>query len=220
MGRPVPLDELVLDHPVDLPRDGVKVPCPDRVQRPLPQFQDARAVRVRAAFAGEVPCPGQVLALDVERAGLPAVRQPQQAPPGDVVADLADGLDRAGQGQRRRRGARFGHAQHQAGGACLEQHGGLAHGRVADCHPQPPQPCGARLVPGSDERPGPGGRGRQAGSGEPGRPAEAVYGTVRRLQHSARAADELPGDQERDQDVGQPAELAAPGDQVVLLAAV
>src|SRR5208282_1901429 len=36
----------------------------------------------------------------------------------------------------------------------------------------------------------------------------------------ARTADDLPGDQERDQDVGQPAELAVPADQVVLMAAV
>ena len=74
MGCPVPLDELVLDDPVDLPRDGVEVPCPDRVQRPLPQSEDARADRVRAAVAGEVPRLGQVLALDVERARSPAVR--------------------------------------------------------------------------------------------------------------------------------------------------
>ena len=34
MDRPVSLDELVLDGPVDLPRDGAKVPRPDRFQRP------------------------------------------------------------------------------------------------------------------------------------------------------------------------------------------
>ena len=149
-----------------------------------------------------------------------AVRQPHPAAPGYVAADLADGLDRVVQGQVRQRGARLGHAQHQVGGARLEQRGGLAHGRVADAHAQPPQPRGgARLVAGTDERPGPGGRGRQAVPGAPGRPAEAVHGAARCLHYRARAADELPGDQERDQDVGQPAELAAPGDQVVLLAA-
>src|SRR5215467_1473258 len=40
------------------------------------------------------------------------------------------------------------------------------------------------------------------------------------LQHLARTADDLPGDQERDQDVGQPAELPVPADQIVLVAAV
>ena len=43
---------------------------------------------------------------------------------------------------------------------------------------------------------------------------------ARGLQHLAGAADDLPGDQERDQDVGEPAELAVPADQVVLVAAV
>jgi len=52
--------------------------------------------------------PWQVLALDVERADLPASAKPQQAPPGDVAADLAEGLGRGWQGQRRRRGGRFG----------------------------------------------------------------------------------------------------------------
>jgi hypothetical protein len=67
---------------------------------------------------------------------------------------------------------------------------------------------------------GPCGRGQQAVPGAHGQPAEAVHGTALRLHYSARAADKLPGDQERDQDAGQPAELAAPGDQVILLAAV
>src|SRR6185503_466867 len=42
----------------------------------------------------------------------------------------------------------------------------------------------------------------------------------RRLQHLAGADDDLAADQERDEDVGQPAELAVPADQVVLVAAV
>ena len=39
-------------------------------------------------------------------------------------------------------------------------------------------------------------------------------------QHLAGPADQLPGDQERDQHVGQPGELAVPAHQVVLVAAV
>ena len=41
-----------------------------------------------------------------------------------------------------------------------------------------------------------------------------------RLQHLARAADQLAGDQERQQDVGDPGELPGPHDEVVLVAAV
>ncbi len=40
------------------------------------------------------------------------------------------------------------------------------------------------------------------------------------MQHLAGAADELAGDQERQQHVGDPGELAGPHDQVVLVAAV
>ncbi len=50
--------------------------------------------------------------------------------------------------------------------------------------------------------------------------AQAVGGGLRRLQHLARAADELAGDQERQQHVGDPGELTGPHDQVVLVAAV
>ena len=50
--------------------------------------------------------------------------------------------------------------------------------------------------------------------------ADAVDGAARGLQHLAGADDDLPADQERDEDVGQPAELAVPADQVVLVAAV
>ena len=82
MFYPEPLDELVLDDPVDLPRDGIEVPCPDRVQRPLPQPEDTAAHRIGAALVREVLSPGQVLALDVERAQLPSVGQPHPGTPG------------------------------------------------------------------------------------------------------------------------------------------
>ena len=69
--------------------------------------------------------------------------------------------------------------------------------------------------------------GRRAGGGRGhalpdvlGPLADAVDRAARGLQHLAGAADDLPGDQERDQHVGQPAELAVPADQVVLVAAV
>jgi hypothetical protein len=50
--------------------------------------------------------------------------------------------------------------------------------------------------------------------------ADAVHRAARSLQHLARAADDLPGNQERDEDVRQPAELPMPAYQVVLMAAV
>jgi hypothetical protein len=69
--------------------------------------------------------------------------------------------------------------------------------------------------------------GRRAGGGAGdalpdvlGALADAVDGAARGLQHLAGADDDLPADQERDEDVGEPAELAVPADQVVLVAAV
>ena len=69
--------------------------------------------------------------------------------------------------------------------------------------------------------------GRDAGGGRGdalpdvlGPLGQAVDRPARGLQHLAGAADQLPGHQERDEDVGQPAELAVAGHQVVLVTAV
>ncbi len=87
---------------------------------------------------------------------------------------------------------------------------------------QPPEPLGVgvRLVPGVDDRPGPGGGRRHAFPDVLGALADAVHRATRGLQHLPGTADDLPGDQERDQDVGQAAELAMAPDQVVLVAPV
>ena len=99
---------------------------------------------------------------------------------------------------------------------------GLAHVRVADDHVQPPVALGVgvRLVAGVDDRAGPGGRRRHALPDVLGPLADAVDRAARCLQDLAGAADQLSADQERDQDVGQPAELAVPADEVVLVTAV
>jgi hypothetical protein len=69
---------------------------------------------------------------------------------------------------------------------------------------------GVRLVAGVDDRAA---ARRRAGDALPdvlGPLADAVDGAARRLQHLAGADDDLPADQERDEDVGEPAELAVP----------
>ena len=50
--------------------------------------------------------------------------------------------------------------------------------------------------------------------------AQAERSGLGRLQHLARAADQLAGDQERQQHIGDPGELTGPHDQIVLVAAV
>jgi hypothetical protein len=62
---PLPLDELVPDDPVDLPRDGVEVARVDRVDRSLPQSEHApRMMLFRSQTARGEQRPGaQVLGL-------------------------------------------------------------------------------------------------------------------------------------------------------------
>ena len=165
---------------------------------------------------------GVVLALDVQRAGLPTAGQPHGAPAGQVVADLPDRPDRVVQGEVAELHPGLDHLQHQGGRADLEQGGDLGHVRVADDHMQPPVALGVgvRLVPGVDDRPGPGGGRGHALPDVLGPLGQAVHRAARGLQHLAGAADQLAGDQERQQHVGDPGELAGPGDQVVLVAAV
>src|SRR5690606_22209275 len=164
----------------------------------------------------------EVLLLDLQGAALFAVDEPDPAPPGDVVRYLPDGPDRVLQGQIAHRHAGFDHAQHDVRAADLQQGGDLVHVRVADDDVQPPVALrvGVRLVAGVDDGPAAGGSAGDALPDVFGPLGQAVDRPARRLQHLARAADQLPGDQERDEDVGQPAELPVPRDEIVLVAAV
>ena len=166
--------------------------------------------------------PGVVLALDVERAGLPAPGQPDGAPPGEVVADLADRPDRVVEGEVAELHTGLDHLQHQVRRPHLEQGGHLAHVRVADDDVQPAVALGVgvRLVAGVDDRPRAGGGAGDALPDVLGALAQAVDGAAGGLQHLAGAADELAGDEEGQQDVRDPGELPGPGDEVVLVAAV
>src|SRR5215475_10475543 len=158
---------------------------------------------VQAALSGEVSRLAEILALDVERAGVPAVGEPYPAPPGHVVADLPDRPDGVLQGEVTEYHAGLDHPQDEIGRADLQQGGCLAHVRVADDHVKPPVALRVRvrLVPCVDDRPGSGG-GRGHTLPDVLRPlAHAVDRSPGRLQHLARAADELPGDEEWDEDI-------------------
>ena len=165
----------------------------------------------------------QVLALDLDCRELAPVRQPDPAPARDVVADLADRPDRVLQGEVPP-GARvlFEHAQEDRRRPDLEERRVLAHVRVADDHVQPAEPLGVGvgLVAGVDDRPGPGGRARDAFPDVLGPLGDAVHRAAGGLQHLARTGVDLAGHEERDQDVGELAEVAVALDEVVLVAAV
>jgi hypothetical protein len=138
------------------------------------------------------------------------------------VADLADRADRVLQGQVAHDDACLDHSQHQVRRPDLEQGGRLGHVAVADDDVQPAEPLrvGVRLVAGVDDRSAARRRGRHALPDVLGSLADAVDRAAGREQHLAGSADDLAGDQERDQDVGEPAELAMSPDEVVLVAAV
>ena len=216
------LDQAVLDRPVDLAVDLGQLLALHRVQGAAPQFDDAVGDRVGAAASDVLGGLGVVLALDVQRRRLPAAGQPHRPLAGEVVADLPDGPDRVVQAEVAELDALLDHLQHQVRAAHLEQRGHLGHVRVADDDVQPAVALGVRvrLVAGVDDRAGPGGRAGDALPDVLGALRQAVDGAARRLQDLAGAADQLPGDQERQQDVGDPGELARPADQVVLVAAV
>ncbi len=220
--RPRPLDQQVLGDPVDLAADRVEVLLLERVEHLAPHVDD-----LLGRLAGVPPLhePGrllEVLALDLERAGLAVVGQPDLAAAGHVVGDLADRSDGVVQRQVPQDGGLLDHRQHQVGGAHLEEGRPLRHVRVADDHVQPAVALGVRvrLVAGVDDRPRAGGRRRDALPDVLGTLRHAVDGAARGGQHLARAAEDLAADEEGDQHVGQTLELAVARHQVVLVAAV
>src|SRR4051812_8129469 len=77
-----------------------------------------------------------------------------------------------------------------------------------------------RLVPGVDDRAAAGGGAADALPDVLGALADAEDRAAGGLQHLAGAGDHLPGDEKRDEYVGQPAELAMAADEVVLVTAV
>ncbi len=122
----------------------------------LPQVErllDGR--RADPAAVDEVAGLGEVLPLDLQRAGLAAVGQPDLAAAGDVVGDLADRADRVLHREVAHHHALLDHPQHQVAAGDLEHRGGLAHVGVADDDVQAAVLLGVRvrLVAGVDDRP-------------------------------------------------------------------
>src|SRR5450432_4161504 len=76
------------------------------------------------------------------------------------------------------------------------------------------------FIAGVDDGPRPRGGRRDAFPNVFGPLADAVDRAPGRRQHLAGTADDLPGHEKRDEDVGQPSELPLAADEVVLVAAV
>ena len=174
------------------------------------------------AAVDEVAGLAEVLGLDLQRAGLAAVGQAHLAAPGGVVADLADRADRVLHREVAHHHALLDHPQHQVARGHLEQRGRLAHVGVADDDVEAAVALGVgvRLVAGVDDRAAAGGGAADALPDVLGALAHAVRRPARGHHDLAGPDHDLAGHQERDEDVGEPAELTGAADEVVLVAAV
>ena len=216
------VDEPLLDRPVDVLVDQrviLGLHCTDSA---LPQFQDALDVRmVRPAVLHEAPCPLQQTGLDLDRRHLLPRAGPDRGGPAQVMADVADGADRILQLVVPDRHTGFDHAQHQVRGPIAQQRRRLRHVGITDDDVQPAvqSRIGMGLVAGVDDGPG---SGRRRGNTLPhvigalGEREMGVLGVVGR-DHMTGTRQDLPRDQERQQDPGEPAEVGRPGDEVVLM---
>ena len=218
----VALEQFALDHPVDLGVDLGEVLALDRVELATPQVDHLLDLGVGLARLQVLDGAGVILALNIQRTGLPSTGQPYRSASGEVMADLADGADRIVQGEVAERHTRLDHLQHQGGGSDLEHGRGLAHIGIADDHVQAPVllGIGVRLVPGVDDRTRSGGGAGDTLPDVLGALRQAERGGFRGLQHLAGTADQLSGDQERQQHVGDPGELSGPHDQIILVTAI
>src|SRR5690625_4604513 len=218
----VTLQEQVLGDPVDLAGDGFEVLGLHRLQGALPQVEHTLTGGVGTVAVHVTLNLLQVLALDIQSAGLTSVRQAYLTAPGHVVADLPDGPDGVLERVVAHDHPGLDHAQHEIGRAQFEQRGGLAHVGVAYYHVQAAEPfgVGVGLVAGVDYGAGPGGGRGDALPYVLGALADAIQRAPGGLQDLAGPADDLAGDQEGNEDVGQTPELPVPSHEVVLMAAV
>src|SRR6476661_69219 len=220
---PVALDEAVLDDPVDLGVDGVEVTGPDGVEGPAPEVDDLFGVRaVHALAVDELDGLVEVLTLHVQSRQLASVGEPHGGATARVVAHGADGPDGVLHRQVTHDDARLDHPQHEVGAADLEQVGRLGHVGVTDDDVQAAVLLGVgmRLVAGVDDGAAARRRGRHALPDVVGPLADGEARAVCRRDDLAGSADDLPADEERDEHVGDPLEVAGPPIEVVLVTAV
>ena len=219
----VALDQLVLGDPVDL----AARPCRGRhCRRPAACAPRGRARALRSRRRRGAATKSRALAkysswISSALASRPLASFTLRRP---VMSWQTSRIARIGvlQSEVAHDDAGFDHAQDEVRRTDLQQRRRLGHVGVADDDVQPAEALGVgvRLVAGVDDRAAAGGRAAHALPDVLGALADAVDRAARGLQHLAGAADDLPGDEERDQYVGEAGELAVPADEVVLVAAV
>ncbi len=215
------LDDALLDDPVDLAMQlhGIRVQRLDDVG-PAPEDVLGHRVGVdRLDIACGVL---QVLRLQLERRDGAPVLEADRLAQGGVVADVADGLDGGLQAVVPVEEPVLDHVEDEGGGAHLEVRGDLGHVRIAhdDVKATVLLRVRVRLVARVDDGARGGGGPRDLLADVLGPLREAVVEAAGGLEYLARPREDLPGDEERDQALGQALEGHVAADQVVLVTAV
>ena len=164
----------------------------------------------------------EVLQLQLEGGDAAAVLQLDRLFQRRVVGDVADGLHRRLQRIVAVEEAVLDHVEHDGRGPDLQIGRHFRHVRVAhdDVQATIALGVGVGLVARVDDRARRGRRPRDLLADVLGALAQAVVEAARRLQHLAGPREDLPGDEEGDERLGQPLEADVTADQVVLVAAV
>ena len=163
-----------------------------------------------------------IFTLDLQRRGLTTAREADRASARGVVADLTDRPDRIVEREVAERDTGLDHLQDERCRPDFEERRHLRHVGVADDDVQSSVllGIGVRFVAGVDDGAGAGRRGRHTLPDVLRALGEAERRRLRRGENLSGAADQLSCDQERQQDVGDPRELARPDHEIVLVTPV
>ena len=220
---PVVLEEIELDHPVELAAERHRI-LGEPVQHVLPPHEDVLRHGV------ELPVPvvavGQLqeLPLEVDGRRGPPVAEAERRPAGQVARDLAEGLDRIVEREVPVDEVVLDHGEDDRRGPDLEVVRHLRHVGVAHDHVEAPVllGIGVRLVPGVDDGAGVHRLQADLGLEEVGPLGDLVLGVLEVVLRPdlARAGEDLARDQERHHVLDDPREGAAAVHEVVLVGAV
>src|SRR5262252_2230875 len=215
------LDDALLDHPVHLAVElhGITVQGFDHM---CPAGEDVLRHRIGVDALHVAGGVLEVLRLELQRRDGPPILEAHRLPQGGIVADVPDGLHGRLEAVILVEEPVLDHVEEEGGGADLEIGRHLGHVGVAHDDVEPAVLLGVRvgLVTRVDD-----GARRGRGAGDLladvlGPLRQAVVKAARGLQHLARPREDLAGDEEGDEPLGQPLEGDVAAHQVVLVAAV
>jgi len=217
----IPLDEVILHHPVDLPVQGEWILL-EAGQQVLPHLDRTLHCGRETGIPGVPQGPVEVFPLNVERRQLASVGEPHLAPTRRIVADLTNGPDRVVEREVAEHHVRLEHLEQRGRGTNLHVCRVFAHVRVTRDHVEAPVTfgIGVRLIPRVDDRSG-SSRSRRHALPNVLRPlGDTEHGATRRLEQLAGTAEDLAGHQERNEGLHGALKIAMAANQEVLVASV